>query len=1439
MVLNGGFESGLSQWTPAGTPTAIASTTTVHSGTGSALLGTLSGTEPKGDGSLSQTVTVPGGSSTLSFWYLPATADSLCTGAACVYDWQEAQLRTTAGATLTSVFKSNSNAQTWTQVNFDTSAYAGQTVVLWFNVHEDGAKPADNTSMYLDDVSLTGGQATAPAAPTGVIATAGNAQANVSWTAPGNGGSPLTSYTVTPYIGATAQTPTTITGTPPATNATIAGLSNGTSYTFTVSAANSVGPGPASSPSNAVTPAVAPPVSFVQQATSHGAGANRAVAPAAAITVGDRMIVEVGVWAATRQTASSVTDTAGNTYTNVARVVASDGTEQSIWTAPITAGGGTKPTVTATATGSADIGVAILEYAGLTTAPGSGAIDVSKTSTGKTSAATTVFSGATAATTGNGLALGFYADSGFGASPTPSAGFTARSSIVGASDMDLLAEDQSTTAGAAPNAGALTSANTIWLMSTVVFPSASGSAATAPAAPAAPTATAGDAQATVSWTAPNNGGSSITSYTVTPYVGTTAQPASTVTGTPPATTTTISGLTNGTAYAFTVAATNGIGTGPVSAPSNSVTPGPTAQGQWGALQTWPAVAIHDIELNNGKYLIFDGWQNPTPTLVWDPVTNTFTTVNAPASIFCSGVTHMPDGRVLVAGGFGALGIKTTSVFDPTTNAWTKVADMNLPRWYPSLLPLSDGRYVVISGNSTDANHWADTPEVYNPATNTWTLLSAVNTSQIHEEEYPFSFLMTNGKVFAMGPSEDVSYVLDVNAQTWTPVGPSGVVNGSTVMYLPGKILYSGGAPSVIATTTASATTAVIDTTAATPSWHQTAPMNTARVYHTMTMMADGKVLAVGGEATSDQTAVTTGILTTEIWDPATQTWTTGPAMAAARNYHSTAVLMPDGRVLVAGGGHEDTLSDPGQYSAQIYSPGYLFKGARPTISSATASTNLGGTITVNTPDAANISAVNLVSLGADTHQADMGQRFVPLSFTASGSSLSVTAPATSALAPPGDYMMFIVNSNGVPSVSSMVHINSSAATVPGAPSGVTATGGLGQASVSWTAPADGGSPITSYTVTPYIGATAQAPTTISGNPPATTATITGLTPGVAYTFTVTATNGIGAGPASSPSNAVTPTAPTVPGTPSAVTATAGNTQATVTWMAPSNGGSTITSYSVTPFIGSTAQTPVTITGNPPVTTATVTGLTNGTAYTFTVAATNAVGPGAASVPSNAVTPTATPAPNFVQSATVHGQGSATRTISMTNPIVAGDRLIVEVGVWSSTHAIASAVTDSAGNTYTEALHFTASDATEESVWTAPITAGGGTRPTITVTTTASADIGIAALEYSGLSLAAGTGAIDVSQSASGKAAAATTVFSGATPAATGSGLALGFYADSGFGVTPTPSAGFTARGTVANATDMDLLAEDVTVAAAATPNAGAATKSGTIWLMATVVFKGS
>ena len=179
---------------------------------------------------------------------------------------------------------------------------------------------------------------------------------------------------------------------------------------------------------------------------------------------------------------------------------------------------------------------------------------------------------------------------------------------------------------------------------------------------------------------------------------------------------------------------------------------------------------------------------------------------------------------------------------------------------------------------------------------------------------------------------------------------------------------------------------------------------------------------------------------------------------------------------------------------------------------------------------------------------------------------------------------------------------------------MSAVAGNAQATVSWTPPAsNGGSAITNYVVTPFIGAVAQASTEV-GN--VTTTPITGLTNGTSYTFKVAAKNAIGTGVQSTASNAVTPA--TLPGAPTGVSAVAGNAQATVSWTPPaSNGGSAITNYVVTPFIGAVAQASTEV-GN--VTTTPITGLTNGTSYTFKVAAKNAIGTGVQSTASSSVMP---------------------------------------------------------------------------------------------------------------------------------------------------------------------------------------------------------------------------
>ena len=235
-----------------------------------------------------------------------------------------------------------------------------------------------------------------------------------------------------------------------------------------------------------------------------------------------------------------------------------------------------------------------------------------------------------------------------------------------------------------------------------------------------------------------------------------------------------------------------------------------------------------------------------------------------------------------------------------------------------------------------------------------------------------------------------------------------------------------------------------------------------------------------------------------------------------------------------------------------------------------------------------------------------------------------------------------------PPYSQQVGGEPSQPTPPATPTNVTAQPGDGQATVTWTAPTDGGSPITSYQVTAHHDGTDEPAPPVTGTPPTTTTTVHGLTNGTAYTFTVTATNTAGTGPASAPSPPVTPA--TLPAAPTDVSATAGDRQATVTWTAPADtGGSPITGYTVTAHHAGTDGPTRAATA----TTATLDGLSNGTAYTFTVTATNTAGTGPASAPSPPVTPAtrvgAPAAPTGVTATA--GDGSA--TVSWTAPADTG------------------------------------------------------------------------------------------------------------------------------------------------------------------------------------------
>ncbi len=454
-------------------------------------------------------------------------------------------------------------------------------------------------------------------------------------------------------------------------------------------------------------------------------------------------------------------------------------------------------------------------------------------------------------------------------------------------------------------------------------------------------------------------------------------------------------------------------------------PPPDQVGQWSGPFDWPIIAVHMALLPTGKVLASDGQSLGSDARVWDPVSGSFSSVPVNDNIFCNGAAALPDGRILVVGGHNSAhnGLRVANIFNPFSQTWSNASAMSFARWYPTATALPDGRVLVTSGETTCDGCIASIPEIYNPTTNSW---SQLTNAPLNVPYYPHIFVLPDGRVLnsSTGEAPVPTRVLNVQTQTVTTVDPSTPDGGSAVMYRPGKILKTGTSVDPDQAVRPSAATAyVLDMTQASPSWTQVPSMNFARTYHTMVMLPDGNVLVTNGGQTTDAVGVGTAVLEPEMWLPAAQVFTKLAGMVSPRLYHSTALLLPDARVLVTGGGRFNGVNEPtDQLSAEIYSPPYLFKGPRPTIGSAPSTVNYATNFSVVTPDATQISSVALIRLGAVTHAFDQNQRYVPLTFQQATGGLTVQAPSSANLAPPGYYMLFIINSNGVPSIASMVKI---------------------------------------------------------------------------------------------------------------------------------------------------------------------------------------------------------------------------------------------------------------------------------------------------------------------------------------------------------------------------------------------------------------------------------
>ncbi|PSB26698.1 galactose oxidase-like domain-containing protein [Stenomitos frigidus] len=503
---------------------------------------------------------------------------------------------------------------------------------------------------------------------------------------------------------------------------------------------------------------------------------------------------------------------------------------------------------------------------------------------------------------------------------------------------------------------------------------------------------------------------------------------------------------------------------------------PTIQGKWELLPFNSGVlAVHAALLPQGKVLFFAGSGSSAKrfasndfgneakgiftSVVWDPTvspnsgTPNFTHPKTirdgqgkPFDFFCGGDAFLADGRLLSAGGTSHynpfMGRADATVFNLQTEQWSFIKPMAHGRWYPTLIPLGDGRILATTGLNEAGNAHNQALEIYSDKTNTWqTLQFAPGFPGL--PLYAHLFLLQDGRIFFSGgrmddPLQVQPCIFDLK-QNPVPVKPVPDLldpvlrNQSASVLLPPaqdqKVMIMGGGPvGKEDKTDATDKVSIVDLKAANPKYVAAAPMQLPRLHLNSVLLPDHTVFVGGGALKQEDEPLSR--LQAEIYDPATDTWHLMAPAIVPRLYHSTALLLPDGRVVAAGGNPEGGQSvtweppDPEEeMRLEVFSPPYLFKGARPVIGDVVTEWKYGQTITIASPQAGTLRWVSLVKNGVTTHSFDSGQRLVDLTIVSQAQGLiRATITPNPNLAPPGWYMLFITDTNGVPSVAKWVHL---------------------------------------------------------------------------------------------------------------------------------------------------------------------------------------------------------------------------------------------------------------------------------------------------------------------------------------------------------------------------------------------------------------------------------
>ncbi len=507
-------------------------------------------------------------------------------------------------------------------------------------------------------------------------------------------------------------------------------------------------------------------------------------------------------------------------------------------------------------------------------------------------------------------------------------------------------------------------------------------------------------------------------------------------------------------------------------------------------------AVHMALLHPGKVLYYSGFRVAeaieTETRLWYPKTGEIKAPNTPADLFCAGHSFLPDGRLLSSGGsleyrglpsfppwlvkllrpvtpflariaeryladlkifrnrhLVVTGPTFLYIFDPSTERWEFAGDMPEGRWYPTNTSLPDGRILILSGRNEgggfgarvpaktnmrvevfeagrgleqvavipEMDHDSDDDDRHHLFPSLYPRMHVLPLSDDDQERYP------QGKAFCSGYGPETK-ILDLATWEWEDIDnlTEGSRHDGCSVLLPlrppdykAKVLTFGGSTRPGGREIVFNSAEVIDLSMTGATWKKVASMRHPRVHAASVLLPDGKVLAAGGTRTG---RFDKAVLEVEVFDPDTEKWSAVNSMRVPRGYHATAILLPDGRVLMSG----TTPFHKHELRMEVYKPYYLYRGIRPEIITSPEAIKYADPFEISYKcEEGEVFAAVLIRPGAMTHAFDMEQRYVELRILEKREDyLSVDGPKDQYLAPPGYYMLFLIRTNDLPSVAEFI-----------------------------------------------------------------------------------------------------------------------------------------------------------------------------------------------------------------------------------------------------------------------------------------------------------------------------------------------------------------------------------------------------------------------------------